>query len=543
MSGDDTPIGQVIAVAGASVSGIFEAAAGGENAGARAQRIGGLVRLITPGATVYGVISSLQLQLNSGVYDPAARRSAQIELIGEVPDPASGAGPRFQRGVSVYPSLGTEILATSSADMEIVYAKPSKFNVRIGTLHQDASVPAFLMTDDLLGKHFAVLGTTGSGKSCTVTLILRKILEAHPNGHVVLLDPHNEYAHGFRDMVEVIDPSSMQLPVWLLNFEETVALLVPADSADRDSQVAILRDAIIEARRKFVGEREDAAFLTVDTPSPYRLGDLIRILDNAMGKLDKPDSSIPYLRLKLRLETLSSDKRFSFMFSGVMVRDNLVQVLSRLLRIPVSGKPLTVVDLSGVPSEVVEVLVSVMCRMIFDFALWSERARGTPVLLVCEEAHRYVPRQENLGFESTKKSLSRIAKEGRKYGVSLCLVTQRPSELSASILSQCGTIFALRMSNDQDQDFVTRVLPENARSLVASLPALRPQEGIAVGEGVTVPMRIRFDNLDAAHLPRSGTALFSEAWQEDRAREDFIQDTIKKWRLQQRAPAPAKPAG
>lgn len=253
-----------------------------------------------------------------------------------------------------------------------------------------------------------------------------------------------------------------------------------------------------------------------------------------MGRLDKTETSLPYLRLQTRMQALSSDQRFAFMFSGVVVRDTMVNILSRILRVPVSGRPATIIDLSGVPSEIVDVVVSVLCRMIFDFAVWSVDAKAIPVLLVCEEAHRYVPRDENLGFAPTRRSISRIAKEGRKYGVSLCLVTQRPSELSATILSQCNTLFALRMSNENDQEFVRTTLPDGADGLLAALPALHAQECIAVGEGVTVPMRLCFDTLEESYRPKSGTASFSKAWQTDYIDDWFIEDTVNRWRRQQR---------
>jgi DNA helicase HerA-like ATPase len=175
-----------------------------------------------------------------------------------------------------------------------------------------------------------------------------------------------------------------------------------------------------------------------------------------------------------------------------------------------------------------------MCRMIFDFAIWSPREESIPILLVCEEAHRYIPRDHS-GFEPTREAISRIAKEGRKYGVSLGLVTQRPSELSETILSQCNTIFALRMSNDQDQDFVSKVVPESGMGLIKSLPALRSQEAVVIGEAVTLPMRIRFKNLEPDQRPASDTAVFSDAWQaEEQPEWELIYETIERWRHQVR---------
>ena len=221
------------------------------------------------------------------------------------------------------------------------------------------------------------------------------------------------------------------------------------------------------------------------------------------------------------------------MFASVMVRDVMRQVLGRILRIPVEGRPITIIDISGMPSEIVDVVVSVLFRLIFEFAVWSARTAAPPVLLVCEEAHRYVPEDDRAGFAPTKRVISRIAKEGRKYGVTLCLVSQRPSELAISTLSQCNTVFALRMSNEHDQAFVARALPENTRWLVDGLPSLNTQEAVVVGEGVTVPVHIRFRDLDPAHRPASSDPPFSTAWQHD-ADPAFLDHTIERWRRQAR---------
>jgi len=215
------------------------------------------------------------------------------------------------------------------------------------------------------------------------------------------------------------------------------------------------------------------------------------------------------------------------MFSDLPVtRDRVAQVVGRLLRIPVSGKPVTIIDLSGVPSEIADVIVSLSCRVTFDFALWSEPGRMPPILLICEEAHRYVPADERVGFAETARAIARIAKEGRKYGVSLGLISQRSSELSPQALSQCGTIFVLRLGNEVDQQFVATALPEAARGMLGALPSLRTREAIVCGEGVALPMRIRFGHLPFERRPRGDSAEFSKVWRVDTAGAEFLNDGI-----------------
>jgi DNA helicase HerA-like ATPase len=529
-------IGRVASVSVSTVTGVLcpNDVEGAAEASQQLQ-VGALVRMRTLASHAFGLVTGLRVEADASGPVPTERRVCDIRLVGEIPDIAANDGPpSFARGVSIYPGLGAEIFTTTARELGFVYARPHASNVKIGTIHQDRTLPAFVLTDEMLGKHFAVLGTTGSGKSCSVALILRSVLEKHPAGHTLLLDPHNEYSRAFGDQAEIVSPTNLDFPYWLLNFDEIKSLMVSRRGDTSEAEASILKEAVVEAKRRFQENDDDLNHITVDTPTPYRLGEVLKIIDSTRGELDNPENSVPYLRLMARIEALRADRRLDFMFSGHMVRDNMAEIISQLLRIPVRGKPITILDISGLPAEIVDVVVSVLCRMIFDFAMWSDRADGQPVLLVCEEAHRYAPQDEALGFGPTKMAISRIAKEGRKYGVSLCLVSQRPSELSTSILSQCNTLFALRMSNERDHEYVRNALPDSAHGLIAALPSLRTQEAIAVGEGVTVPMRLRFDDLEERFRPMSGTANFSSAWQNDEQDETFIEKVIDRWRRQLR---------
>jgi hypothetical protein len=477
----------------------------------------------------FGIITTLKSEGERGAEHD--RRLVEIRLMGEMATDSD----RFQRGVSSHPALDSQIHMASRDELQSIFARPDKPTMRLGTLHQASDLPAYAITDTLLGKHFAVLGTTGAGKSCSVTVILHAILESNPHGHIIMLDPHNEYAPAFGDRAELLNPGNLKLPYWLLNFEEISEVLVSKDSPERAyAESAILRSAILEARRSACGAEVNTDHITVDTPCPYRLSELVRLIKEAMGAFNKAESTAPYQHLISRIDSVTSDKRFDFMFSSFMVNDTMQHVLSRILRIPVAGKPVTIIDLSGVPSEIVDVTVSVLCRLVFEFALWSPRDRTPPILLVCEEAHRYVPRDDQDAFAPTKRSISRIAKEGRKYGLGLCLVTQRPAELSISSLSQCNTIFALRLGNEHDLTFVRHAVPDSARWLTDAMPALNTREAVVIGDGVPVPMHIRFDELAPENRPASTTPAFSVAWQHDTADTDLIAETIERWRFQMR---------
>ncbi|MCB1432537.1 MAG: ATP-binding protein, partial [Alphaproteobacteria bacterium] len=400
--------------------------------------------------------------------------------------------------------------------------------------------------DEMLGKHFAILGTTGTGKSCTVALILRRILEKNPQAHILLLDVHREYANAFTEYAEVITPDNMNLPFWLLNFEEIVEILI-GQGNNREADTEVLRELIPLAKMRYLNnqrrdrngivrgrETTDVTNIGVDTPIPYRTSDLVGLLDEYIGKLELRGELAPYKRLKARVETISRDPRYAFMFGGLTVQDTMAQVLARLFRIPVNGKPIAILELGGLPSEIINVVVSVLARMAFDFGVWS--AGQIPVTFVCEEAHRYVPIDKTLGFEPTKRAISRIAKEGRKYGVSLCIVTQRPAELDPTILSQCNTIFSMRLTNERDQEILRAGISDAAASLLEFMPTMGTGEAITFGEGVALPTRIKFDMLPANSWPKSNTASFTKNWAKDLPDDSYLHDIVLRWRAQSHNP-------
>ena len=341
----------------------------------------------------------------------------------------------------------------------------------------------------------------------------------------------------------------MNLPFWLLNFEEIVEVLI-GNQPNKDSDAEILRELIPQAKLRYLSNqrrdrhntlRDKVAIensnIGIDTPIPYRSSDLIGLLDEHIGKLELRGELAPYKRLKARTETITRDPRYSFMFGGLTVQDTMVQILSRLFRVPVNGKPITILELGGLPSEVINVVVSVLARLAFDFGLWS--GGKVPITFVCEEAHRYVPIDRSLGFEPTKRSISRIAKEGRKYGVSLAIITQRPAELDPTILSQCNTIFSFRLSNERDQNILRAGISDAAASLLEFVPTMGTGEAVTFGEGVALPTRMKFDLLPDDALPRSTTASFSHNWSKEIADENFLADIVSRWR-QQTFSAPAE---
>ncbi len=537
--GADGSIGRIVSVTGSKAIVLLDGQTAGKVRSINDRpEMGTLLAIDTANTIVLAIVSALSVPVPAQREGDSEIWIAELGLVGELWKGNDGTKAKFNRGVTVYPALGDRCRVSTKSELEIAFCGDGSSAVRVGCIRQDSSIPAMVRVDDLLGKHFAILGTTGTGKSCTTALILRAILEKNPAAHIVLLDPHNEYATAFGDAAEVISPRNMQLPFWLLNFEEIVEVLI--GDAERKAEIEVLQELIPIAKSRYNSGRSgesnklrrgvlDSARYTVDTPVPYRISDLTSLIDERMGKLENKRDLQPYRQLKNYIENISQDGRYGFMFGSLTVYDGMTQVLGRIFRVPVNDKPITILELTGLPTEIVNVVVSVLCRMTFDFALWSEGQ--VPVTLVCEEAHRYVPANATLGFEPCKRAIAKIAKEGRKYGASLCIVTQRPAEIDPTILSQCNTVFALRMANDRDQAIVQSAVADTGSGLLEFLPSLGQREAIAFGDGMSLPVRIKFDELPKNCLPRSSTASFSEKWQKSMGDEGFLEQVVDRWRM------------
>lgn len=457
---------------------------------------------------------------------------ANIDFLGEgTEEKLTGKLHRFRRGVTRYPVPGAMVYPATTADLKQVYASDGRSAITIGKVYPTKDIRAGIYVDAMLGKHFALLGSTGTGKSTSAALILHRICEAAPEGHIVMIDPHGEYASAFRNTGVILDVSNLQMPYWIMNFEEHCEVLITSTGNDHQVDADILAKCLLKARQKS-RLAEHMGKITVDSPIPYLLSDLSNEIQDAMGKLDKSTNSAPYMRIKNKLDEIKADPRYQFMFSGMLVADTMADFIAKIFRMPSNGKPISIIDVSGVPSDITSTVVAVLSRLVFDFAIWGRDERTSPILLVCEEAHRYVPNEKNADGNSVGTILSRIAKEGRKYGISLGLITQRPSDLAEGVLSQCGTILSMRLNNDRDQEFVRAAMPEGARGFLDAIPALRNRECIICGEGVAVPIRMSFDNLEESKRPASEDPSFVELWNNAGGEEDMVQRTVQRWRSQ-----------
>src|SRR6185312_15698214 len=394
--------------------------------------------------------------------------------------------------------------------------------------------------DHLVSRHFAIVGATGVGKSSGVAGILQKVLETRPNLRIFLVDPHNEYGNCFGNRAQVLTPRNLRLPFWLFNFEETIDAffggrpVVNEEVKILSETIPLAKGAYLQYRAgadRFAAKRRDPrdAGFTADTPVPYRIEDLLAILDERMGKLENRTSRTVYHKLITRIETFRNHPRYAFMFENATVGgDTMAEILSSLFRLPIEGKPMTIMQLAGFPAEVIDSVVSVLCRMAFDFGLWSDGV--APLLFVCEEAHRYAPADKKIGFGPTRRALSRIAKEGRKYGVYLGLVTQRPAEIDPTILSQCSSLFVMRLSNERDQALIRSAVSDAAANLIEFIPSLGTREVFAFGSGVALPTRMRFREVPVEKRPTSEAGGATRPTAGALPDRDMIGTVVERWR-------------
>ncbi len=484
--------------------------------------IGRLISIDVGNKRIVGLVFNVDLVEADWAKDANNVLRIKAELVGEVSDDEHGR-QHFDRGITTYPHLGALAHKIRKTDLAAVHHPMDDDAVKIGRLSQDGAIAAVVCVEKLLSRHFAVVGTTGVGKSSTVALLLRQVITVKPDLRVLMFDPHNEYSNAFADCSVTIDNTTLDLPFWLFQHEE-FAEVVFRGRPRVEEEVGALGDLIAIAKSNFASKRQQPNSLvkrvldanpnsgiTADTPIPYRMSDLFALIEEEIGQLEGRYDRVKLRSLKNRLDALVNDPRYRFMFAARTIEDNLFDVVSQVFRFPHDNRPITILQLAGMPTEVVNSVVSVLCRIGFDLALWGDGA--CEVLMLCEEAHRYVPGNVEHGFAPTRQAISRIAKEGRKFGAYLGVVTQRPGELDATILSQCSTVFAMRLANDRDQEIIRSAIADSSVGTISFLSSIGNREAIAFGEAVMTPMRIKFSDLPPEYVPRA--PLFEHAAHRD----------------------------
>ncbi len=584
-----TYLGEVVAVTGSSISiYLSQSVASGlaiiNGTTYRIGQVGSFIRIPQGYKDLYGIVCEVGAdaapdKLAATPYESGKWISAQ--LVGE------SVGMTFERGISQYPNVGDQVHLVTEDDLKRIYGTEKDGHIEIGRLSSAENITVKIDLDKLITRHSAVLGSTGSGKSTTVASLLRSVSSSHgnasayPSARILLLDIHGEYASALGDVSYVfrIEPNKnekkLSIPYWALSAEDLIGFLF--GKVD-DQHATHIYDKITELKLQSLDQASfkgvDKSSLTVDTPIPYSLKRLwYELIDPELRTLEGQDRDQPALveegnaetltepkykphamgakgpflntaapGLKRQLKNLRSrilDKQYDFLLhpdvwepdiSG-KVESDLPELLQEWLG---HDKSITILDLSGVPSVVLVRLIGAILKIIYTALFWSrEKSEGgidRPLLIVMEEAHRYLHGEKS----NASLMVQQIVKEGRKYGIGAMVVSQRPSEVDETVLSQCGTFFGLRLSNSTDRAQIKGTLPDNLSGLMDMLPVLRTGEAIVTGEAATLPIRCRITLPEK--LPNSRDPKVSQQWGNTRRSSEYMSEIYDQiaasWRSQ-----------
>jgi len=470
------------------------------------------------------------------------QRLVNITPVGEIR--SSG---EFDRGITHFPTLGAEVHLVSAWTLEKIFSEHSKSDYKVGKLSAHDSIDVYIDASNFFNRHVAILGQTGSGKSWTVTSLIQAALREMPNAHIILMDMHGEYGdkkYGNvatspfqHDLVRCLDARQLEIPYWLLTYAELVELFVNLEDENSSLQIAFLRSTLIELKTE-ANAGTHTGHITVDSPVYFSLDDLILKFRDAnerttdFGK-KKTATHGKFDQFLVRLESLFHDARYDFMFRPKkrIATSTLVDLMSDFVGLGDPRAAITVLDLSAVPFDVAPMVTAQIGRLAYEFNFWNPKCQEFPIFLVCEEAHEYIPRGDHPRYKEARRSLERISKNGRKYGVGLCIISQRPHELSETVLAQCGTFICLRISNPDDQDYVRALVPDSARGTFSALTSLSRGEVIAMGDGV--PMPVRFKVNMPSPPPNSQDIDYGEKWKEG-VEDISVKELVNRWHTQDR---------
>ncbi|MGK3605536.1 ATP-binding protein [Klebsiella variicola] len=479
-------------------------------------------------------------------FEDSVVNTVKITLMGGAKWDAIDQKYKFSRSLDHVPEIDTTCYILKDAHLEefmrvISECGNGQNSLELGSYKLNENARAYVDGNKLFQRHAALLGSTGSGKSWTVASILERSSRL-PSSNLVVFDLHGEYkelsyAKQLRipgpDEVDVEDDSLLFLPYWLLNSEEIQSLFVDRSEFSAHNQVVVVQDAITEQKKDFLqtnGRTDLLQSFTLDSPIQYSLSNVIGKLkylneekvDGSRGPKNGPFNG-EFSRLLVRMASRLNDRRYGFLFNSpdkYNLYDSLSMIAEKLMEYGEQKQSIKVIDFSEVPADILPVIIGLVARIIYQVQFWTDPKSRRPVAFVCDEAHLYLPRKEGNPVERRAvEAFEKIAKEGRKYGVALMIVSQRPSDVSATILSQCNNIISLRLTNADDQTTVRKLLPESLESLLEALPIMDVGEAMVVGDSVLLPSRIKID--PPTQKPLSATIDFWSRWQENVTNTDF----------------------
>ena len=513
-------------------------------------QFGSVIKIHFGSRIIYAYVARLRMKseynIEKGIASgtDANSRIIEADLFGE--GEWMGQKLEFERGVTTFPLPRQSVYLTPRDELKCILGSNKKSLIDIGEHVGSGGARCYADMNELIGKHAAILGATGSGKSGTVATILHAILDhkkdinnqSEDNDKVwkpkiIILDPHNEYETAFDKKIRMrlcTDEDTLKLPYWLLDFEETFDLFGEGTMQSAHVKAGMIKDALLKARTENLSV--DIQKITVDSPIPYNLDRLAHYVTiNERSGTSSKDAKSAILK---RIDTLREDSRYGFIMDNYEEgQDNFPSIIKQFLR---DDRQVCIIDMSGIPSEIAGVTGSAIARTMFALKIWQtvKERKESPVLIVCEEAHRYVPNTVEAQHRASQDSIRRIAKEGRKYGIGLFLVSQRPAEVEPTVLSQCNSWIVLRITNNADREQVQGALPDSLAGLTKILSGLRRREAIFVGQAASLPSRILMTDLEKVgkSLPRSHDIDFEKGWQNAILNDKYLDNVAKRWRTQ-----------
>lgn len=436
----------------------------------------------------------------------------------------------FEKGTDFLPTINSDVFAVSEKTIDNIYQNYSHGDFSIGKITILPDQEAKIHLDFFLSRHSAILGQTGCGKSWTVASIIQKMAD-FPKSTIILFDLHGEYHTAFDDYADYISAADLELPYWLMNCDELIGLMVDRSDSNAPNQIAKFRELL--QNEKETNEENQALSIpkiTVDTPVYFDFQNIINELQRLDQEMVRGTSGREkqgplhgrFSRMLIRINSRLGDKRYDLIFhprqynTSASMEDLFRKLLGEEIE---NDKKVIVIDMSPIPFDVRESIISLILRCVFDFGYWYKRINSEtfPIAIFCDEAHVYLNSQAR--NSPSRYAAERIAKEGRKYGISLNVISQRPRELSSTILSQCGTYMCMRITNPDDQSYVKNLLPESIKGISSMFSTLRAGECILLGDSVIMPTRIKIDTPDKK--PSSDDTSFYREWQRDPEEIDF----------------------
>ena len=453
----------------------------------------------------------------------------------------------FVRGVRHYPTPGGNVYAVGLSEINSIFSKFREYNFYIGQLASHKDYHLSLDPKALFGRHFAILGQSGSGKSWTVTSLIQNTIKAMPKAHIIMLDLHGEYCWKDKfgrlqsafpdDIVQYVDAMEMEMPYWMMTYAELVDLFIDREDKGATLQMSFMREVLQQLKRK-EAKQIGMATVSIDTPIYFSLAELYMQFKNANEERKDFGKTQGVLfgqfdEFLIRMQSRFNDVRYDFLLKPKLRNssDSMEGLLRQFVGLGEKKANITVIDLSSVPTDVRPAVSAQVGRLAYEFNYWNPRRRDFPITLICEEAHAYIPREKGGQFEGTKKMMERIAKEGRKYGVSIGVVSQRPTELSETMLSQCSSFICLRTTNPDDQAYIKGLVPEAEGDLTDILTSLGRGEALVLGEAAPLPTRVQIYRPDPE--PKSNDVDYYASWRI--APDDLnVEEIVNLWRTQTR---------